>query len=86
MVTKVKKEVDSPNNKDFTALKMLENCPKDFNSFTICNMLLDAGARVEEWIIQVSQEKQHNQGRNGGRICRNTWNIEVIGWKRIVAI
>ena len=45
-VTKVKK-VDSRNNKDFTTLKMLENCPKDFNSFTIRNMLLDADARVE---------------------------------------
>ncbi|KAL4632296.1 hypothetical protein ACB092_04G039500 [Castanea dentata] len=47
LVTKVKKEVDSRNNKDFTALKMLENCPKDFNSFTIRNMLLDSGARIE---------------------------------------
>ena len=46
-MTKVKKEVDSRNNKDFTALKMLENCPKDFNSFTIRNMLSDADARVE---------------------------------------
>ena len=25
---------------------MLENCPKDFNNFTISNMLLDVGARV----------------------------------------
>ena len=46
-VTKVKKEADSRNNKDFTTLKMLENHPKDFNSFTICNMLFDADARVE---------------------------------------
>ncbi|XP_050258822.1 ankyrin repeat-containing protein BDA1-like [Quercus robur] len=29
------------------ALKTLENCPKDFNNFTIRNILLDAGARVE---------------------------------------
>ena len=46
-VTKVKKEVDFRNNKDFIDLKMLKNCPKDFNSFTIRNMLLDVGASVE---------------------------------------
>ena len=61
-VTKVKKEADSRNNKDFTALKMLENRPKDFNSFTICNMLLDAGARVER-VNNPSESAKTTQSR-----------------------
>ena len=60
-VTKVKK-VDSRNNKDFTTLKMLENCPKDFNSFTIRNMLLDAGARVER-VNNPSESTKTTQSR-----------------------
>ncbi|KAL0009936.1 hypothetical protein SO802_005044 [Lithocarpus litseifolius] len=47
-VSKVKEEVDSLNYMGFTALQMLENCPKDFKSFTIRNILMDAGARVEK--------------------------------------
>ena len=43
----MKEEVDSLNCMGFTALQMLENCPKDFKSFTIRNILMDAGARVE---------------------------------------
>ena len=43
----MKEEVDSLNNMGFAALQMLENCPKDFKSFTIRNILMDAGARVE---------------------------------------
>ena len=61
-MTKVKKEVDSRNNKDFTALKMLENCPKDFNSFNIRNMLLDAGARVER-VNNPSESAKTTQSR-----------------------
>ena len=61
-VTKVKKEVDSQNNIDFTALKMQENCPKDFNSFIIHNMLLDAGARVER-VNNPSESAKTTQSR-----------------------
>ena len=43
----MKEEVDSLNYMGFTALQMLENCPKDFKSFTIRNILMDAGSRVE---------------------------------------
>uniref|UniRef100_A0A7N2LM45 PGG domain-containing protein n=2 Tax=Quercus lobata TaxID=97700 RepID=A0A7N2LM45_QUELO len=47
-VSKVGEEVDSLNYMGFTALQMLEqNCPKDFKSFTIRNILMDVGARVE---------------------------------------
>ena len=60
-VTKVKK-VDSRNNKDFTTLKMLENHPKDFNSFTICNTLSDAGARVER-VNNPSESAKTTQSR-----------------------
>ena len=61
LVTKVKK-VDSRNNKDFTDLKMLENCPKDFNSFTIRNMLLDANTRVER-VNNPSESTKTTQSR-----------------------
>ena len=41
---------------------MLENCPKDFNSFTIRNMLLDAGARVER-VNNLSEPAKTTQWR-----------------------
>ena len=44
---KVKEAVDFLNNMGFTALEMLENCPKDFKSFTIRNILMDAGASIK---------------------------------------
>ena len=44
---KVKEAVDFPNNMGFTALEMLENCPKDFKSFTIRNILIDASASIK---------------------------------------
>lgn len=59
---KVKEEVDSLNKKDFTALKMLEDCPKDFNSFAIRNMLLDASARVEK-VSNASESIKITQSR-----------------------
>ena len=46
-VSKVREEVDSLNYMGFAALQMLENCPKDFKSFTIRNILMDVSARVE---------------------------------------
>ena len=46
-VSKVREEVDSLNYMGFTALQMLENCPKDFKTFTIRNILMDVSARVE---------------------------------------
>ena len=41
---------------------MLENCPKDFNSFNIRNMLLDAGARVER-VNNPSESPKTTQSR-----------------------
>ena len=59
----MKEEVDSLNKKDSTALKMLEDCPKDFNGFAIRNMLLDAGSRVEKVnnaseLIKITQSRK----------------------------
>ena len=62
-VDKVKEEVNSLNKKDSTALKMLEDCPKDFNSFVIRNMLLDAGARVEK-VNNTSELIEITESRN----------------------
>ena len=47
LMPKVKEAMDFPNNMGFTALEMLENCPKDFKSFTIQNILMDAGASIK---------------------------------------
>ena len=41
---------------------MLQNCPKDFNSFTIRNMLLDANARVER-VNNPSESAKTTQSR-----------------------
>ena len=41
---------------------MLENCPKDFNTFTIRNMLLDAGASVER-VNNPSESAKTTQSR-----------------------
>ena len=38
------------------------NCPKDFNSFTIRNMLLDAGARVKR-VNNPSESAKTTQSR-----------------------
>ena len=62
-VDKVKEEINSLNKKDSTALKMLEDCPKDFNSFVIRNMLLDAGARVEK-VNNTSELIEITESRN----------------------
>ncbi|KAL0009948.1 hypothetical protein SO802_005056 [Lithocarpus litseifolius] len=62
-VDKVKEEVNSLNKKDSTALKMLEDYPKDFNSFAIRNMLLDASARVEK-VNNASESIEITQSRN----------------------
>ena len=59
----MKEEVNSLNKKDSTALKMLEDYPKDFNSFTIQNMLLDADGRVEK-VNNASESKEITQSRN----------------------
>lgn len=59
----MKEEVNSLNKKDSTALKLLEDCPKDFNSFAIRNMLLDAGARVEK-VNDASESIEIAQSRN----------------------
>ena len=92
LVTKVNKEIDSPNNKDFTALKMLENCPKDFNSFTIRNMLLDAGARVER-VNNPSESAKTTQSRkkwwknlSKHLKYRGNWVKENRGYIMVVAI
>ncbi|KAM4110838.1 hypothetical protein ACJW30_05G022400 [Castanea mollissima] len=47
LMPKVKEAVNFPNNMGFTAFEMLENCPKDFKSFTIRNILMDAGASIK---------------------------------------
>ena len=62
----MKEEVNSLNKKDSTALKMLEDYPKDFNSFTIQNMLLDAGGRVEN-VNNASESIEITQSRNTRR-------------------
>ena len=41
---------------------MLENCLKDFNNFTIRNMLLDASARVER-VNNPSESAKTTQSR-----------------------
>ncbi|XP_065629977.1 protein ACCELERATED CELL DEATH 6-like [Quercus suber] len=47
LVPKVKEAVDFLNNTGFTALEMLEHCPKDFKSFTIRNILMYAGVSIK---------------------------------------
>ena len=62
-VDKVKEEVNSLNKKDSTALEMLDDYPKDFNSFAIQNMLLDADGRVEN-VNNASESIEITQSRN----------------------
>ena len=90
-MTKLKKEVDSRNNKDFTALKMLENSPKDFNSFTIRNMLSDADASVER-VNNPSESAKTTQSRkkwwknlSKHLKYRGNWGEENRGYIMVVA-
>ena len=42
-MSKVKEKVDVLNHTGFTALESLDHYPKEFKSFTIQNILMDAG-------------------------------------------
>ncbi|KAM3699382.1 hypothetical protein ACJW31_05G021600 [Castanea mollissima] len=60
-MSKVKEKADVLNHMGFTALEALDHYPKEFKSFTIQNILTDAG--VERAMNQMELEQSSKKGR-----------------------